>query len=528
MSGNPGGMSGGRGGMSGNPGGMSGGRGGMSGNPGGMSGGRGGMSGNPGGMPGGRGGMSGNPGGMSGGRGGMSGNPGGMPGGRGGMSGNPGGMPGGRGGMSGSPGGMSGGRGISGTSSKPGISSIPGTGNSGKTARTRGSADNSRTRSGIPMQPGQITMGNSTNRNSVRDPSRGNYPRAGTTAGRGTRGSGARGDYGTRHSSHTAHLTNRYYGQRYGAKTGHDDHYRNGHNRAGRYYDNYRYGARDYGNFYLGRYGYGFGYYGSGFSIGINVPYAWYGGYYSAGYCPEVYSAGYAFPGYDLGYYLNTVSGPGELLVDPPAEAVPVLENFPSEPATAEMRDSSTVVPVTENATEFQLQAEQAFRDGDYEEAARMSNHAMVEDAGNGKLHLFAAQVLFAVGEYEMAAAAIYQAAGLLEPEERGFVVENFGQLYRGDDYVTQMDQLNQYVRENPEAAFASFLRGYHFLFLGHADAARKDFEKTLKLQPDDRLAREFLTRAGGNSADPLPAPAPPPPPDQDDSLMLIDNESNG
>ena len=166
--------------------------------------------------------------------------------------------------------------------------------------------------------------------------------------------------------------------------------------------------------------------------------------------------------------------------------------------AILEVARDGLLIPAAEGAADYQLRAEQAFREGDYEEAARLSDHAILEDNRNGKLHLFASQILFALGDYASAAAAIQQAAALLGRGEWGFVVENYQEFYRNEDYVTQMARLDEYIEQNPEAAYARFLRGYHFLYLGHMEAARDDLAKAFELEPRDLLAAELLKTAGG------------------------------
>ena len=88
--------------------------------------------------------------------------------------------------------------------------------------------------------------------------------------------------------------------------------------------------------------------------------------------------------------------------------------------------------------------------------------------------------------------------------------MERFQQLYQGREYVNQMNQLVEYVRQNPDAAYARFLRGYQYLYLGHEEAARKDLERALQLEPNDALARELLGQADGDNPQPAPEELPP------------------
>jgi len=127
-----------------------------------------------------------------------------------------------------------------------------------------------------------------------------------------------------------------------------------------------------------------------------------------------------------------------------------------------------------------------------------MANHALVEMPRDGKLLLFAAQTLFAVGDYQNSATVIHQAASQLDAKQWGYVVENYKQYYRGRAYVDQMDRLNEYLKKNPEAGYAHFLRGYQHGFLGHPKSALRDLSKAVELESRDKLAVELIERFGG------------------------------
>ncbi len=252
-----------------------------------------------------------------------------------------------------------------------------------------------------------------------------------------------------------------------------------------------RYGSHKYPGYVdFGRYGYG--YRGSGFSISL--------GYLG----PSLY---YEEPYYVPYFVPYTLPVPYVVETQPyvvQSEALqPGAEDAPQPGGGGE-------IPAAGDAAGYQREAEEAFREHRYEEAARLSNHAIVDDSRNGKLHLFASQTLFALGDYPSAAAAVQQAAALLDRSEWGFVVENYRKFYRGDDYVTQMAKLNEHLVQNPDAAYGYFLRGYHFLFLGHKDAARSDLARAVELENRDELAKELLKIAGGQV--PTAAPVLPPP----------------
>ncbi len=146
----------------------------------------------------------------------------------------------------------------------------------------------------------------------------------------------------------------------------------------------------------------------------------------------------------------------------------------------------------------YKRRGEDAFRAGNYRQSLRYFNHAIVELPRDGRLYLLTAQALFAVGEYRSAAAAIHQGVSLLDADDWGSVVQNYQDYYRGDAYVRQMRRLDEYIDKNPEAAYAYFVRGYQYGFLGHKEAAVADLAKAWELEKRDELAARLVERFGG------------------------------
>ena len=177
------------------------------------------------------------------------------------------------------------------------------------------------------------------------------------------------------------------------------------------------------------------------------------------------------------------------------------------EPQPLVDQSQRPVVETNERAARFQLAAEQAFRQQRYEDALKQASHALVEDNRNGKLFLFTSQCLFAMGQYRDAAIAIYQGVSILEQDDWGFVVKNHRHFYTNADYVKQLDQLVEFQREQPDAAYARLALGHHHTFLGHDEAAREQLTKVIELEPRDGVAKKLLDFLG----DKLPAPAPQP-----------------
>lgn len=168
------------------------------------------------------------------------------------------------------------------------------------------------------------------------------------------------------------------------------------------------------------------------------------------------------------------------------------------------LADRSTITAaMTEAGLLYQRRAEDAFRAGVYSQALRLASHAAVEMPRNGKLQLFISQTLFALGEYQEAVAALHQGTSLLESKDWGRVVQDYAQYYRNEDYVKQMDRLVEFIAKNPNAAYAWTLRGYHYGYLGHKEAARSDLAKAVELDASDKLAVRLLEVFGGSAPKP-------------------------
>ncbi|MEM7454998.1 MAG: hypothetical protein AAF456_11665 [Planctomycetota bacterium] len=144
-----------------------------------------------------------------------------------------------------------------------------------------------------------------------------------------------------------------------------------------------------------------------------------------------------------------------------------------------------SLIPTSTGARRNQLIAEAAFRAGDYLEAAMRSNEALVIDKDNGMLMLFASQANFAAGYFANAVNELQNAALLLDDNQLAFIVNNYQQFYGRDDYVGQMDRLNEHLERNPRDHWALTLRGFQFGALGYAGVASDDFANAQRVNPD-------------------------------------------
>ena len=82
---------------------------------------------------------------------------------------------------------------------------------------------------------------------------------------------------------------------------------------------------------------------------------------------------------------------------------------------------------------------------------------------------------------------------------------------YRRNDYVSHVAALEQRVDSGASLPAERSLLGYHYLFLGHPDAARTQFDLALQLDPADALAGRLMPLAVPAVAAPAPSAIPAP-----------------
>lgn len=219
-----------------------------------------------------------------------------------------------------------------------------------------------------------------------------------------------------------------------------------------------------FGFYPFGLYGFGFPYYGFGYG------YPYYG--YGYGYGYPYYGYGYGSYGYNPNAYYGSYATTAQ-----PAAAAP-------QTATTSAAD---------NARVFAEKGENDFRAGKYQDAVYAWKHASVDDPQNGVLLMMLSQALFATGEFDQAAGAAQAGMQMLPQEQWGVVVKNFRELYgRPGDYTTQLRALEKQVKDKDDDPATRFLLAYHYGYLGYPSHAVKQLDKTLKLAPNDQMAKKL------------------------------------
>jgi tetratricopeptide (TPR) repeat protein len=148
--------------------------------------------------------------------------------------------------------------------------------------------------------------------------------------------------------------------------------------------------------------------------------------------------------------------------------------------------------------------ARDAFARGDARTALALVDTAIKELPTDATLHEFRALCLFALKDYRRAAETLYAvlAAG------PGWDWETMQSLYADPAaYTEQLRALEAYQRANPRSPEASFVLAYHYLVLGHLDAAIRQLDNVVRLLPGSQIATELLAalRAEANQHGPSP-----------------------
>jgi tetratricopeptide (TPR) repeat protein len=231
-----------------------------------------------------------------------------------------------------------------------------------------------------------------------------------------------------------------------------------------------------YGGFGYGGFG-GLGLLGLGYGLG-------YGGYGLGGY------GGYG--GYGGGGYGG---------------------NYASYPNSYGNDDNQLALATTSTAAGFDQAGEEAFRAGQYKEAAYDLRHALVDDPQNGTLAMMLAQALFAEGNFNEAAGATQMGMMLLPQDQWGVVVKNYKELYPSNAaYTEHLRGLEKSRNDKPDDPAVRFLLGFHYHYLGYPTQAGRELEKAVQLAPKDEFAKKLLGSIQGTSSSTAPAPAAPQP----------------
>ena len=142
-------------------------------------------------------------------------------------------------------------------------------------------------------------------------------------------------------------------------------------------------------------------------------------------------------------------------------------------------------------AEEFSA-ARRAFRNRDYGTALNCIDRALKLSPRDFDLHQFRSLVLFAAGDYDTSAVAVYTALTL----GPGWNWNTVWKFYAGaGQYEPQYRALQRAAAARTASAEVHFLLAYHELMLGHLDAGRRELNAVLEIKPDESLTVSLLSQ---------------------------------
>lgn len=148
------------------------------------------------------------------------------------------------------------------------------------------------------------------------------------------------------------------------------------------------------------------------------------------------------------------------------------------------------VAPEVEQSFVLFDKALEAFRSGDFPGALEGMNAALKLNPTDVLMHEARATVLFAVGDYNSAAAVLNSVLAT----SPGFDWTTLIGLYGDPEQFTkQLRALEGHVKAKPNDAAARFVLAYNYLVMGESEAAADQLEKVLELQPRDSTSRKLL-----------------------------------
>ncbi len=255
----------------------------------------------------------------------------------------------------------------------------------------------------------------------------------------------------------------------------------------------------------------------------------WSGNWSSNWYVPFVFGAtawglSAVLPswGYSYGYtYSNPYYVASPAVVTAPYDySQPIVINTynnPSAEATSDSSNEQTSTQTVEETAEEQAgyklfdQAVEAFKAGDYEQALELDESAIQNVPNDPVLHEFGALCLFALGDYTRAA-AVLNALLAVAP---GMDWTTVSSLYPDVEvYTAQLRKLEAFSKQKPDDGAAHFVLAYQYMVAGHTDAAVRQLEKVVAVQPEDAVAQRILDalkqekKEAGESPEEMPPPA--------------------
>jgi len=136
----------------------------------------------------------------------------------------------------------------------------------------------------------------------------------------------------------------------------------------------------------------------------------------------------------------------------------------------------------------------EAFFKGDLDSALPLIEQASKEMPGNPNVQQFRSLVLFAMKDYDKSAAAAYTALTI----GPGWNWETLQNLFPSPEiYTSLLRALEEDMGKDQTITSKKFLLAYHYLMLGHKDAAGKQLAPVVKAEPRNDVAKQLLKMIG-------------------------------
>lgn len=259
-----------------------------------------------------------------------------------------------------------------------------------------------------------------------------------------------------------------------------------------------------YGNWYRGSWG--GGYYGNSF---WNPWYGGYGGYWGRGWGLGFWGLnslayGFGYYGYSNPYYLGGYGGYG-------GYASPVYSYCNYNQPLISYTTNASAQSATDGAEAQSMalfdQARSSFQQGNYQDALNQIDKALAGMPKDAEMNEFRGLALFALGRYTESAEVLYSVLSVGPGWDWPTMIGLYPSV---DAYTKQLRALEAYCRSNPDNAAAHFVLGYQYTTCGHKETAIREFNKVMKLMPNDKVSAAMIKMLGG-TPDAQAAPTTPP-----------------
>ena len=144
--------------------------------------------------------------------------------------------------------------------------------------------------------------------------------------------------------------------------------------------------------------------------------------------------------------------------------------------------------------SELQNRANDSYQEGDYGRALHLFQQDIAQNPKAGYSHLGAGASLIELGQYEDAVPYLDNAIQYLSKKERDLAyLEKGVALIAMEEYSAAVDVMNVAIQKYPKMANLYYTRGRAYKAMEYYPSARRDFEKSVELNPDSWEATYLL-----------------------------------